>query len=67
MKLAILSRARNAYSTRRLREAALERGHTVKVLDTLRFSIEVEGGRPQLFFGSKRLSRYDAGISRLGA
>ena len=35
MKLAILSRASNCYSTRRLKEAASKRGHKVKVLDTL--------------------------------
>ena len=40
MKLAILSRSLRAYSTQRLKTAALERGHQVKVLDTLRFGIE---------------------------
>ena len=33
MKLAILSRSLRAYSTQRLKTAALERGHQVKVLD----------------------------------
>ncbi len=36
MKLAILSRNSKLYSTRRLVEAARERGHTVRVLDPLR-------------------------------
>ena len=67
MKLAILSRSPKAYSTRRLREAASARGHNVKVLDTLRFSIEVEHGSPDLYFGHKRLSHYDAIIPRIGA
>lgn len=67
MKLAILSRAPRAYSTRRLKEAALARGHKVKVLDTLQFSIEVERGKPELLFKSKYLSRYDAVIPRIGA
>lgn len=67
LKLAILSRAPKAYSTRRLREAAEERGHGVKVLDTLDFSIEVERGRPALFFKGKPLSRYDAVVPRIGA
>ena len=67
MKLAILSRAPDAYSTRRLREAADERGHQVKVLDTLSFSIEVERGSPALLFRGKALSRYDAVIPRIGA
>ena len=67
MKLAILSRSPQAYSTRRLREAAQVRGHSVKVLDTLKFSIEVEQGSPDLYYGSKHLSHYDAIIPRIGA
>jgi len=67
LKLAILSRSPRAYSTRRLEEAALARGHQVRVLDTLKFSIEVETGAPDLWYGSKRLSHYDAVIPRIGA
>ncbi len=67
MKLLVLSRARNSYSTRRLRQAANDRGHTVKVLDTLKFSILIEQEQPELFFRGKRLSHYDAVVPRIGA
>lgn len=67
MKIAILSRSPRAYSTRRLKEAALTRGHQPKILDTLKFSIEVETGEPDLLYASKRLSHYDAVIPRIGA
>lgn len=67
MKLAILSRNRKCYSTRRLREAATQRGHKVKVLDTLKFSIDLEQGAPDLYYRSKHLSDYDAVIPRIGA
>ena len=67
MKLAILSRARNAYSTRRLREAALERGIEVKVLDTYKFAIDLKPGAPDLYFRQKQLSHYDAVLPRIGA
>lgn len=67
MKIVILSRARHSYSTRRLREACLTRGHKVRVLDTLRFSMSVEQGHPELFYRDKVLSRYDAVIPRIGA
>jgi ribosomal protein S6--L-glutamate ligase len=67
MRIAILSRAPKCYSTQRLREAGLSRGHAVKVLDTLRFSTVVERGHPDLFYKEKRLSRYDAVIPRIGA
>lgn len=67
MKLGILSAAPNAYSTRRLKQAALERGHTCKVLNTLRFSLELEHGEPDLYFRAKGLSDYDAILPRIGA
>ena len=66
MKLAILSRSPNCYSSKRLREAAELRGIKAKVLDTLRFSIDLEKGEPDLYFRSKRLSHYDAIIPRIG-
>lgn len=67
LKVGILSCNSQAYSTRRLREACLKRGHYVKVLHTLRFGLLVESGRPALFFRKRRLSRYDAVIPRIGA
>ncbi|HEX8971040.1 RimK family alpha-L-glutamate ligase, partial [Oryzihumus sp.] len=66
MKLAILSRAPRTYSTRRLRTAALDRGHQVKVLNTLRFAIDLTGPEPDLLFRGRRLSDYDAVLPRIG-
>ena len=67
MKLAILSRNSKCYSSRRLREAAEQRGHTVKVLNTLKFAIDLEQGSPDLYFRQKQLSSYDAVLPRIGA
>lgn len=67
MKLAILSRNPRCYSTRRLREAAEQRGHRVKVLDTMKFAIQLDKGDPDLFFRRKPLSLYDAILPRIGA
>ena len=67
MKLAILSRAIKAYSTRRLKEAAMDRGFDVKILDTLKFAIDLKRGAPDLYFKQKRLSDYDAVLPRIGA
>jgi len=66
MKLAILSRAPRCYSTQRLRTAALDRGHQVKVLNTLRFAIDLSGSVPDLQFRGKQLSDYDAVLPRIG-
>lgn len=66
MKLAILSRAPRSYSTQRLRTAAIDRGHQVKVLNTLRFSIDLSGDEPDLQFRGRPLSDYDAVLPRIG-
>ncbi|MCX6399747.1 MAG: RimK family alpha-L-glutamate ligase [Propionibacteriales bacterium] len=66
MKLAILSRAPRSYSTQRLRTAALDRGHQVKVLNTLRFAIDLSGEDPDLQFRGRQLSDYDAVLPRIG-
>lgn len=67
MKLAILSRSPQAYSTRRLRTAAEDRGHQVKVLNTLRFAIDLSGDEPGLMYRGRQLSDYDAALPRIGA
>ena len=67
MKIALLSRAPRSYSTQRLRQAASDRGHTVKVLNTLRFAIDLSGDEPDLHFRGRRLSEYDAILPRIGA
>jgi ribosomal protein S6--L-glutamate ligase len=67
MKLAILSRAPRAYSTQRLRAAAEQRGHDVRVLNTLRFGIDLSGELPDLQYRGRPLSDYDAVLPRIGA
>ena len=67
MQLAILSRSPKCYSSRRLREAAQARGHEVKVLDTIKLSIEVEKGSPELYYESEIIDNYDAILPRIGA
>ncbi|MCR9144089.1 MAG: RimK family alpha-L-glutamate ligase [bacterium] len=67
MKLCILSRSPNNYSTGRLREAALARGHKVKVLNTLKFAISLDKSSPDLHYRGKVLSDYDGVIPRIGA
>ncbi|MFO7962096.1 MAG: RimK family alpha-L-glutamate ligase [Nitriliruptoraceae bacterium] len=67
MQLAILSRAPTSYSTRRLKAAAQERGHTARVLNTLRFAIDLSGDEPDLQYRGKPLFDYDAILPRIGA
>jgi len=67
MKLALLSRAPRSYSTQRLKTAAEQRGHVVRVLNTLRFAIDLSGPEPDLQYRGRPLSDYDAILPRVGA
>ena len=67
MKLGILSCNPRCYSTRRLLQAATERGHKAKVLNTLRFAIDVVACKPDLYYQGKRLGHTDAVLPRVGA
>jgi len=67
MKLAILSCGPRSYSTRRLKEAAHERDYEVRVLNTLKFAIDLQRGVPDLYYRHRPLSDYDAVLPRIGA
>ncbi len=67
MKLGILSCSPNSYSTSRLVEAAKQRGHHVRVLNTQKFAIDLEAGTPDLYYRVKQLSHYDAVLPRIGS
>ena len=67
MNITVLSRGSKLYSTSRIVEAAQKRGHTVKVRDTLKFSMHLEKGRPMLRYKSESFERPDAVIPRIGA
>ncbi len=67
MKIAILSRNRRLYSTRRLIEAAEERGHEVMVLDALRVYMNITSGKPQIHYKGETIGGFDAVIPRIGA
>jgi ribosomal protein S6--L-glutamate ligase len=67
MKIAILSRNKNLYSTRRLIEAAELRGHEVVLLDHMKCVLVIEQGRPHIYFNGKEVKDINAVIPRIGA
>jgi ribosomal protein S6--L-glutamate ligase len=67
MKIGILSRSSRCYSTRRLRAAAVQRGHTATVMNTLRFAMDLAQENPRLYYRGKTLSAFDAVLPRIGA
>jgi len=67
MKIAILSRRSDLYSTRRLVEAAKLRGYSADVIDTLRCYMNITSAEPTIHYLGKELPAYDAVIPRIGA
>jgi ribosomal protein S6--L-glutamate ligase len=67
MELTILSAAPNCYSTRRLREAAKSRGCDCRVRNTLRFTLDLNSGDPDIYYRGKHFSIPDAVLPRIGA
>src|SRR5947209_15024786 len=67
MRIVILSRQPELYSTRVLVEAARARNHQVQVLDTLLFDIRVSRRSPELFYQGEPVGHVDAVIPRIGA
>jgi ribosomal protein S6--L-glutamate ligase len=66
MKIAILSRNSRLYSTRRLIEAARERGHVVRVLDPLRCYVRIAPNDVAIRYKGKDVRDIDAVIPRIG-
>lgn len=67
MKIAILSRSPKSYSTGRLVEAGIARGHEIVVLDHLQCVLVIEQGRPHIYYKNKEVTGVDAVIPRIGA
>ncbi len=65
MKIAILSRGAANYTTRRLKEEALARGHQVKVINYSKCYMTIEKGNPVVYYKGKALSDFDAIIPRI--
>jgi len=67
VKIAILSRNRNLYSTRRLIEAIQQRGHECRVIDPLRCYMNIAANNPEVHYKGEILGDFDAVIPRIGA
>jgi ribosomal protein S6--L-glutamate ligase len=67
MKIALLSRTPRIYSTRRLVEAAKQRGHEVRIVDVLRCYMNITSERPSIHYKGEVLEGFDAVIPRIGA
>ncbi|MGB5984561.1 MAG: 30S ribosomal protein S6--L-glutamate ligase [Desulfobacterales bacterium] len=67
MKIGILSRKAELYSTRRLAEAARDRNHEVRVINPLRCYMNITSHHPAIHYKGEKLEGFDAIIPRIGA
>ncbi len=67
MKILILSRNRNLYSTRRIFNAGIKRGHDLRVVDYLRCYMNITSRKPKVYYGGESLGKADAVVPRIGA
>ncbi len=70
MRIGILSRNANNYSTMRLIQAAEDRGHEVKVVNPLKCYMNITASTPDVHYINKNIQKkleFDAVIPRIGA
>jgi len=65
MRIAILSRGAANYTTRRLKEEAIARGHEVKVINYSKCYMTIEKSNPMVYYKGKPLTGFDAVIPRI--
>lgn len=67
MKIAVLSRNPNLYSTSRLVEAIRKKGHEAVVIDHLKCDIVMDEDGPKVYYKGELVTGIDAIIPRIGA
>lgn len=67
MKIVVLSRNPHLYSTKRLVEAGIKRGHLMLVIDHLKCYVGIEKANPTIHYNGKAIENVDAIIPRIGA
>lgn len=67
MNLVVLSRNAKLYSTKRLVEAALKRGHEIRVIDHSKCDLVIEKKKPKVLYRGEEIIGINAVIPRIGA
>jgi len=67
MKILVLSRNKELYSTKRLVESAKARGHDVQIVDYLRCYMNITSKKPTVIYNEEELRDIGAIIPRIGA
>ena len=67
LKIALLTREPENYSSKRILEAAVERGHSIEAINTSRCYLKMGGLDSEVHYDGAPLPRFDAVIPRIGA
>jgi len=67
LKIGILTREPENYSSRRLVEAAEQHDHMVEIINTTQCYMNITSHRPEVYLGGKSLEGFDVIIPRVGA
>ena len=67
MRIAILSNGNGNYSTKRLRDVAVSRGHEVKIIKYRDCYASIEKNNPQVSYRGEDLARYDVIVPRIAS
>ncbi len=67
LKIGLLSREPDSYSTERIVQAARSRGHDIQVINTTRCYIKVTSTQSSVHYMGQELEKFDAIIPRIGA
>lgn len=67
MKIAILSKGPGNYSTKRLKEEALKRGHEIDVINYIQCEARIQQNNPVVMYRGEVLEGYDAIIPRIAS
>ena len=67
LRIALLTREPNNYSSKRIKLAGEARGHEVEAINTTRCYLDVDMDKPEIYYEGSPLPKYDIVIPRLGA
>lgn len=65
MRIVILSKGNTNYSTKRLKEEAIKRGHEVRIVNYAKCFMGIEKGNPVVYYKGEKLTGIDAIIPRI--
>lgn len=65
MRIAILSKGGANYSTKRLKEVAIARGHDVEIINYAKCYVSIEKNQPVIRYKGRSLNHFDAIIPRI--